>query len=103
VREETVPAVAEFPFTDPVTGRECVLCIPPGGRVYPLPGQPKTGVRHPGCDHLADLSVSLDAFWCRACLWNGRVSGAWAIEMIRKVRQSGPGLVDRLGAGEDGR
>lgn len=81
----TAPAAAEFPFTDPVTGRECVLCIPAGGRVYPRAGQPKTGIRHPGCDQLADLCAELDAFWCRVCRWNGRVSGAWAMTMIKEV------------------
>jgi hypothetical protein len=80
-----VPAVAEYPFTDLISGRECVLVIPPGGRMYPLPGQPKTGIRHPGCDHLGDLAVGLDAFLCLACRWSGRVSGAWCTDMIRKA------------------
>lgn len=74
--------IREHPFTDPVANRECVLVIPPDGRVFPRPGEPKIGVRHPGCDMLADLCAAYDAFWCPTCRWNGRVSGAWAIGMI---------------------
>lgn len=80
----TVPdAAIRAPFTDDVSGRECVLVVPPGGHVYPLPGNPKTGVEHPGCEALADLCVELDAFWCPSCGWNGRVSGAWCADVIR--------------------
>lgn len=63
------------PFTDPVSGARCVLVVVPGGGVVP-------GVVHPRCDRLADLSLELDAFWCPACRWNGRVSGAWAHDVI---------------------
>lgn len=70
-------------FTDPVSGAPCELVIPPGGRVYPRPGWPKTGVAHPGCPAVADLCVELDAFWCPACRRNGRVSGAWCADVIR--------------------
>jgi hypothetical protein len=71
-------------FTDPVSGEECALVIPPGGSVYPAAGQPKTGVAHPRCAVLADLAMDLDAFWCPACRWNGRVSGAWCADVIRR-------------------
>ena len=73
------------PFTDPISGKICVLVIPPAGRVHPTAGQPKIGVDHPGCDQLADVAVELDAFYCPACRWNGRVSGAWAVDQIEAV------------------
>lgn len=63
---------ASAAFTDLVTGRECVLVLHPGR----LPQ-----VRHPGCIFPADVAVGLDAFYCRSCRWNGRVSGAWVRDM----------------------
>ena len=78
----TAPAPLRAPFTDPVSDTECVLVVPPGGRVYPEPGEPKIGIVHPGCDALADLAVDLDAFFCPACKRNGRVSGAWCVDVI---------------------
>jgi hypothetical protein len=70
-------------FTDPVSGEECALVVPPGGGVFPLGGQAKIGIAHPRCAELADLEVGLDAFWCPACRWNGRVSGGWCVDVIR--------------------
>lgn len=63
-----------FPFEDPITGQTVTLCVddPPG-------------VEHPGCPERADVSPPLDAFFCPACHWNGRISGAWYAEMIRGV------------------
>ncbi len=77
-------------FTDPVSNSECELVIPPGGQVYPQPGEAKTGVAHPGCPAIADLEIGLDAFWCPACKWNGRISGAWAHDVIRAAGQVTP-------------
>jgi hypothetical protein len=78
------------PFTDLARLRECVLVIPPGGSVCPAaPGDPRIGVEHPGADGpcivLADIALDLDAFYCRLCQWNGRISGAWATDLIRAV------------------
>lgn len=76
-------STVERPFTDMVSGRECTLVIPPDGRLFPKPGEPMVGIRHPDCDELADVSVILDAFFCSRCSHgNGRVSGAWCIDMI---------------------
>jgi hypothetical protein len=73
--------VVRVQFTDPIRGAECVLVIPDGGR---------PGVEHPGADGpcvvLAEISLELDAFYCRLCQWNGRISGAWAADMIRAAR-----------------
>jgi len=75
---ETVRAV----FYELVRGGECVLVVPPDGRVSPVPGQAKIGVAHPGCDAVADLAIELDAFFCPSCKRNGRVSGAWCRDVI---------------------
>jgi hypothetical protein len=72
----------EHAFRDPIRDMTCVLVIPADGRIFPLRGEPKIGIAHPGCESLADLSVELDAFYCQACRWNGRVSGAWCVDMI---------------------
>ena len=64
-------------FVDSISGESCSIVHNPslgwwnGGM----------GVEHPRCLQLADLSPDLDAFYCTACQWNGRVSGAWAIEI----------------------
>ena len=82
-RESSEPLfnTRRFAFTDPIRHRECVLVIPPDGRIF---DEPKIGVAHPDCDTLADLSIELDCFYCQACQWNGRVSGAWCVDMIEE-------------------
>jgi hypothetical protein len=80
----TAPPPEQLKFTDPISGRECELVIPENGAVYPGAAQPKIGVRHPGCGWLADLAIEYDAFFCPACNFNGRASGAWAARMIKK-------------------
>lgn len=59
-----------FLFVDRATDREVVLC---------LDGAP--GVEHPGCAIRADVVAELDAFFCRSCGWNGRISGAWFVDV----------------------
>lgn len=79
---------ARFAFTDPIRSAECVLVVPDGGRVFPVaPDDPQIGVEHGGCGRVADLAIELDAFYCPACQWNGRISGGWAVDMIRAVTQ----------------
>ena len=73
-------------FTDGARAAECTLVIPPAGRVYPAADEPKIGVEHPGCPAVADLALELDAFWCPLCRWNGRISGAWAADLIAAAR-----------------
>ena len=63
------------PFTDLASGRTVVLHV--GGRA---------GVEHPDCGELADVSAVLDAFYCAACRWNGRISGAWYVHMLDLAR-----------------
>lgn len=70
-------------FSDPIKNQWCELHVPDGGSVY---GEPKIGVRHPGCEQLADLSVEIDAFYCPKCRWNGRISGAWALGVINSCQ-----------------
>lgn len=71
----TDPVLGE-PFTDPTSGEECWLVIRSG----------KPYVVHVGCDALAAVVFVLDAFYCPWCRWNGRVSGAWALEVARGHR-----------------
>lgn len=81
--------ITREPFTDPVSKRRCLLVIPPAGKIFPAEGEPKTGVAHPGCTELADLSLDLDAFFCPECKLSGRISGAWALDRIKAVRGNG--------------
>ena len=75
----------EIVFTDLAQNRRCYLVIPRSGRLHPDRDEPKIGIRHPGCKSLADITVELDAFWCLQCQWNGRVSGNWVIDQVRKT------------------
>jgi len=68
------------PFTDDVGGGWCELVVPAG--------EAKIGIAHPRCDTLADLAIDLDAFFCADCHRNGRISGAWAADVIKAA--SGP-------------
>lgn len=77
----------EHSFTDPVSGRQVTLVFGP----EPLtPYDGNHGVRHPDCPELAPVSPDLDCFYCSACQWNGRISGAWFmdlwVEHVRKAR-----------------
>jgi hypothetical protein len=60
-------------FTDPISHREVTLHVTTAG----------AGVEHPGCTMLADVAVELDAFYCTECQWNGRISGAWFVDVWR--------------------
>ncbi len=79
-------------FVDPVRDSPCALVIPDDGRLF---REPKIGIAHPNCDTLADLSIELDAFYCPACAWNGRVSGAWCAEMIN-IERGWPSASDEV-------
>jgi len=85
------PAAVRAQFYDDVRGGVCggvcELVVPPGGRVYPQAGEAKIGVAHPGCAAVADLAIELDAFFCPACHRNGRVSGAWCLDVIEEADQ----------------
>jgi hypothetical protein len=78
------PRPARHPFTDPVSGRECTLVIDQG-RPWHDGG---VGAEHPGCDRLAAVHPELDAVWCGACQFNGRVSGAWVMDMAMVPRSA---------------
>lgn len=64
-------AAASYPFTDPVTG----------GKVTVHFGD-TAGVEHPNCDYRAEVVPDLDAFFCRHCGRNGRISGVWFLELL---------------------
>lgn len=79
----------EHLFRDPISGRECALRV--GMDVDRLrPGLPGLGVRHGECPQLADVSPELDCFYCPACGWNGRVSGAWAMDLLAPLYKETP-------------
>jgi len=67
---------ASFPFDDPITGTECRVEISSGG------------VSHPGCPFLAHVSPELDCFYCAECGHNGRLSGAWWVDLMNEHEAS---------------
>ena len=75
-----------FSFVEPISGDQCELVIPPGGRVFPEDGAPKIGVDHPGCIELADLAVHIDAWFCPKCSRSGRVAGNWVLDLMDASR-----------------
>jgi hypothetical protein len=64
-------------FTDPISCKDVVLCVDEPGD-FDAPD----GVEHPGCEERAVVSPDLDCFYCRSCGWNGRISGAWFMDML---------------------
>jgi hypothetical protein len=80
------PRTRRAAFTDEATGGTCELVIPSGGSAHPNDRQGQIGIAHPGCPQLADLAIELDAFYCRRCQRNGRISGAWCADIIRSAR-----------------
>lgn len=72
------------PFVDPVKGveRELVVLIGP-------PAFDALKVEH-GCSDLADVSADLDAWFCPVCHAQGRISGAWALDVYGEVTKPGP-------------
>jgi len=69
----TICPLRREPFADPVSGAPCVLVAAAGAA---------PGVEHPGCPYLACVVIELDAFWCNKCGRNGRVSGAWCLDVM---------------------
>jgi hypothetical protein len=63
--------VTAYAFVDVVSGRPVILHV--GDEV---------GVEHPGCAYRAEVVPELDAFFCRECAWNGRISGAWFMKLL---------------------
>lgn len=74
-------------FTDPCSMATCTLIVEGPSPSFFDPER-RSGVQHPGCGHLADVSADLDAFYCGICKWNGRISGAWAIDVLQSVRDA---------------
>ncbi len=79
--------MSEHPFTDPISRQVCTLHVQ-GGWV---------GIEHPGCDQIADPAVSLDSFYCPSCGFNGRVSGAWVVDMADQPHDLPPGHIYTTG------
>lgn len=72
--------MADAGFTDPVSRRACTLHVAKGWM----------GVEHPDCDQPANVFPALDGFYCGACGWNGRISGAWAADLYAEAQKGGP-------------
>lgn len=66
--------MSAHPFVDPITRQTVVL--------QASKDRTAMGVEHGDCDRLADVSAELDAFYCTKCQWNGRISGAWFMDML---------------------
>lgn len=66
---------ATHPFIDPVSGEACAVHM----------GKDDPGVEHPRCGYRAEVTPELDAFFCRYCGWNGRLSGAWFVDLLREA------------------
>lgn len=79
--DSTVPLPPErvFHFVDPIAAFDRVSLVLVGDAPSIVDGT--IGVRHGVCPELADVSLGLDAFYCRTCRRNGRVSGAWVADM----------------------
>lgn len=66
-----------FKFSDPANAdQECAVVFTVDNGTGTI-----AGISHPHCDKLADVSLELDAFYCLACKYNGRVSVAWIHDM----------------------
>ena len=46
------------------------------------------GIEHPGCQYRAEACPEYDAFFCRHCGMNGRMSGAWFMDMLNGIETS---------------
>lgn len=77
-----VSEACEFPFVDPMTGDTLVVVF---GAAPLVPYDGKHGVRHDGCERLADVSPDLDCWFCPECRRQGRVSGAWFMDLWQEM------------------
>jgi hypothetical protein len=63
--------MSAHPFTDLVSMQSCTLHM----------GE-APGVEHPDCIYRAEVTPCLDCFYCTYCGWNGRISGAWFMDLL---------------------
>lgn len=72
-------------FTEPVSGWPCTLVNDPARGWW----DGGVGVAHTDyCDRLADVMPDLDAFYCPGCSFNGRISGAWVLDVRRSDEEA---------------
>lgn len=76
INEQGDKAIISREFTDPISNRVCTLHVAPAEDFWLA-----AKVQHPDCGGLADVSADLDCFYCQVCRWNGRVSGAWVVDL----------------------
>jgi len=70
--------MSRHPFTDPISGQTVTLVNRPDRWWW----EGGVGVEHGGCNLLADVFADLDCFSCPVCGWNGRVGGAWVVDIV---------------------
>jgi hypothetical protein len=78
-------SVTALRFHDPLSAKVVELVIGDD--------RASTGVRHDGCETLADVSPELDCAFCMRCHWQCRISGGWFMDMLAEARGA-TGVVD---------
>ena len=69
--------VDKYPFTDLASMHEVTLHM-----------GDEPGVEHPYCIYRAEVTPSLDCFYCTHCGWSGRISGAWFMDLLMAEEES---------------
>ena len=65
------------PFHDPLSGKLVDLVVGDD--------RASTGVKHDGCEGLADVCPQLDSAYCMRCRWQCRISGAWFMDVLAEA------------------
>lgn len=86
ISENPSSAVISREFTDPISNRVCTLHVAPAEDFWLA-----AKVQHPDCTGLADVSADLDCFYCQVCRWNGRVGGAWVVDLWESNQEADRG------------
>jgi hypothetical protein len=76
---KTHTTLARRPFIDPISGTERELLVLSNATAFD-----GLVVEH-GCSDLGNVSADLDAWFCPVCHAQGRISGAWALDVYDEV------------------
>jgi hypothetical protein len=69
--------VTAHPFTDVISGKECIVHLADGDGT-------DFGIEHPDCEYRAEVFPEIDAFYCTHCKLNGRISAAWFMRLLER-------------------